>query len=413
MKNALRIGILWLLLAAAARAGADGLVGVQRTGALSPAHLNARLHAVFGTQSPAPATQPVALYAVRYRSANVKGRPCILSGLLALPQGGAPRGLVVFAHGTTADRRLSPSRFGGAVRPPEAEAALLAFASGGYAVAMPDYLGLGVDKEVHPYPFGNLNSRSATDLIGPARDAARRLHTAVGPRLFITGYSEGGAVALWAVRNLEQKPGALYRVSAAAPMAGPYDLSVTTARSLIAPSSDPKLFVAHLYLLSYLLHSAHKEDGLRLSKYVHPVLGAVIAHVFDKGLSDADIVKRLVVTAALCGAKNSMARITTAHLRRVLSAGDGTDPLMRALQAADCCDWSPRTPLLLICLHNDALVPPENTAKTLSLMRARGVGPQTVQAFVIQTPGLDHGSAVMPSLARARRFFDSRPSGNK
>ena len=397
---------LLLLFALTLPAEASGLISCEKTGTLTAAHLNGRLQTVFGPLAPAPASRAAHLYALRYYSHNAKGRRVTLSGLLALPDGGATRGLVLFNHGMTADRSLSPSRFDGKVNSPEVEAAVLAFVSGGYAVAMPDYLGLGVDQGVHPYPLGKVNCLSAIDLLEPAREAARRLNAPVGPRLFVAGYSEGGAVALWTVRTLEQTPGV--RIAAAAPMAGPYDLTGAMAHSLTAPTTDPKVFAARLYLLAYLLNSVHKEDGVKLTNYVVPVMAAAIVSVFGKNLSDEAIIKRLALVATLRGARNSVERITTPRFQTVLNTTDLTDPVLRELDKSNCFDWLPRTKLCLICLESDRIVVPENTNKALKAMQARGAGPATVQESVIRDPSLNHLTALVPSLVQARRFFDEQ-----
>ena len=397
---------LLLLMMLTVPARATGLVGCVQTGTLTAAHLNQRLQTVFGPLAPGPMTHSVSLYALHYQSHDAKGHRVTLSALLALPDGGAPRGLVLFNHGTTADRALSPSRFDGKPNSPEVEAAMLAFVSGGYAVAMPDYLGLGIDRGVHPYPLAKVNCLSAIDLLEPARDAGRRLGAAVGPRLFVSGYSEGGAVALWTVRRLEETAGA--RITAAATMAGPYDLTGATAHSLVAPTTNQKVFAARVYFLAYLLNSVHKEDGVKMTNYVVPVMAAAIVSVFGKNLSDEAIIKRLALAATLRGARNSVERITTRRLQKALKTTDLSDPVMQELSKNNCLDWLPRTKLRLICLASDGIVVPENTHKALGAMRARGAGPGTVQEFVIHDPGLNHATALIPSLIQARRFFDDQ-----
>ena len=406
----MRTIILWTLaiLALTGAVCAEPLVSVHKNGTISAAQFNARLKAVYGPLAPASATGPTDLYKIRYNSHDGKGRPVILSGLLTLPRGGAAKGLVVFAHGTIADRRLSPSRFTKVGKESEAEAAVLAFGSGGYAVVMPDYPGLGDDAGVHPYPLGRVNSVSVIEMIGPARTAARRQNIAVGPKLFLSGYSEGGAVALWAVRKLGEKPYASMQVTSAVPMSGPYDLTGATAQSLIAPTTNQAIFAARLYLLSYLLHSVYKADGVKLTTYVRPALAAVIVRVFDHGLTDEQIIKRLALSATLLGARNSVDRITTPYFLRVLHSVDASDPVIRDLLQNNCTDWSPHTKLLLICLQSDGIVVPANTHKAIQAMRARGVGADVVQEFVIEDSRLNHATAIIPALARARRFFDGK-----
>ncbi len=382
------------------------MVICSKNGTMSEAYFNQRLKTTFGNLAPASVSGPADLHKIHYESQSEKGQRIILSGLLVLPRLGAPKGLVVFNHGTTADRTLSPSRFVGSSKSPEVELAALAFASGGYAIAMPDYLGLGDDKGSHPYPLGTVNSLSAVDIIVPARTAARRLGITVGPRLFVSGYSEGGAVAMWTVRRLEQKPASPYRVSAAALMSGPYDLSDTTVQSTVASGANSTLFAARLYLLAYMMHSLQKSGAIQLNQYFGPAMASVVSRVFDKGYTDEEIIKRLGVAAAMFGAKNSLDRITTTRFRDALRTGDPADPAIRALRENDCYDWMPRTKILLTCLQSDSVVMPANTQKAITAMRARGVKSDVVRDFVIKDSSLNHATAAIPSLMLARRFFD-------
>jgi len=160
--------------------------------------------------------------------------------------------------------------------------------------------------------------------------------------------------------------------------------------------------------LAYLLNSVHREDGIKVTDYVVPVMAAVIVNVFGKNLSDEAIIKRLALAATLRGARNSVGRITTGRFQTVLRTTDLADPVLRELQTNNCFDWSPRTKLCLICLESDGIVVPENTHKALKAMRARRVGPETLQEFVIHDPSLNHATALVPSLAQARRFFDKQ-----
>ncbi len=75
----------------------------------------------------------IELHKVSYRSRDEKNRAVVLTGLVALPRGGAPKGLIIFNHGTIVNSALAPSRFTGKSNASEAELAVLAFASGGYA----------------------------------------------------------------------------------------------------------------------------------------------------------------------------------------------------------------------------------------------------------------------------------------
>lgn len=382
------------------------LVSSTRIGTMTVAQVNREIQKRFGT-SVSPTAQALDLYKISYRSSDEKNRAVVLSGLVVLPRGGAPNGLVVFNHGTIVNSTLAPSRFTGKSNSSEAEIATLAFASGGYAVAMPDYLGLGDHKGAHPYPLGAANSLSAVDIIEPARAVAMRQNTKVGSRLFVTGYSEGGATAMWTVRDLEQKSGALYDITAAAPASGSYDLSDTTRKWLIASPTNQEEFVIRLYLTSYMAYYFHKSTGVKLTEYFKPSMAFTISQAFKGNISDENIIKRLALAAILMRSKNSLDNVITARFKKALETLDASDPVIREMQKSDVYDWSPRTKMLLISLQGDKVVDPANTEKTMRTMRRRGVRADTLRQYVMRDTKLNHITAIAPALAQARRFFDN------
>jgi len=181
---------------------ADNLVSSSRNGSLSARQINERSAALFKKIAPKPATTAIDFYKVHYRSLNEQSRPVVLTGLVILPRGRAPKGLVIFNHGTIFNRQLSPSRYVGQTDFGETVPALLAFASGGYAIAMPDYLGMGNNKNPHPFPLGSLNSRSAIDLIAPARAFRRAgkwrlVHDYSSPAIPKAAASRCGRLGSW------------------------------------------------------------------------------------------------------------------------------------------------------------------------------------------------------------------------
>jgi dienelactone hydrolase len=380
-------------------------------GAMTVAEVNRGIEKVFGT-AVSPTARGLDLYKINYRSTDEKNNPVVLSGLIVLPRGGAPNGLVIFNHGTIVSSKLAPSRFTGKANKSEAEAATLAFASGGYAVAMPDYLGLGDDRGAHPYPLAAVNSLSAVDIIEPARYLAARQNTQIGARLFVTGYSEGGAVAMWTVRDLEKKSGAIYNVSAAAPASGPYDLSGTTRKWLLAPPTGEEEFVIRLYLTAYMAYYFHKSSGVKLTEYFKPAMALTVSLNFKGNISDEDLIVRLAVAAALMRPKKSLVNVLKPSFVQALETLYSSEPAMRAMQKSDCYDWSPRTKMLLINLLGDKVVDPANTEKAFQTMQQRGVGANILRRYQIEDTSLTHLTAMAPAMAQARRFFDGKFAGD-
>ncbi|MCT7660899.1 lipase family protein [Mycobacterium deserti] len=131
---------------------------------------------------------------VVYRSTSGDtGAPTEVSGSVFAPLGAPPPGgwpVIVFAHGTTGiNEPCAPSLSATLLN---MTGPVIAFIRNGYAVAMPDYQGLGADG-VHPYP----DSRTAgLNLIDSVR-ALRHTFADVSKRWAAVGGSQGGG-AVWA-----------------------------------------------------------------------------------------------------------------------------------------------------------------------------------------------------------------------
>ncbi len=395
--------VLMFASAVSVSAQSNNLIASSLNGQMTAAQINRRAKMAFG-DSVTTADKIVELYKITYRSLNDKNAPVIVSGLVALPKNDAPKGLVVFNHGTTADRQRSPSLYNGEANASETELAILAFASGGYAVAMPDYLGLGDEKGFHPYPLGAVNSVSAIDIIIPARALARQKNVALDAKLFVTGYSEGGGVAMWTARDLERKSSvAQYRLTASAPLSGPYDLSGTTRKWLLAPTKEAEPFLTRLYLLSFMAQYFHKNRGAKLTDYFKPAMALTVAQAYKTNRKDEDIIKRLGVAAVLMRAGNSLENVITPRFKKALEQFDRSDSVINELQKNDAYDWTPRTPMLLVNLEGDAIVDAGSTEKAFETMKNRS---NLVRQYVIKDASLNHITAAAPAILQARLFFD-------
>ena len=395
----------------AAGVSAQRLVSNVSNGTLRPNVVGARLNEIFKNAPLAANSPQIELRKIVYTTIDVKGRSVNVSGLVAWPTGGAPNGLVVFCHGTIQDRRNSPSKWTGKPNGSEAETATYAFATGGYAVVIPDYLGLGDHQAAHPYPLNVTNARSARDSIVPARMLAMQTGYKIGPKLYVTGYSEGGGIAMALTRDLQGLNSSGYQVEKSAPASGPYDVTDTTRDFMLVDGTDTLGFGVRLYLLSYATYYFRKEHGVKITNYFKPTMANSIWLNYNSTVSDENLIKRLVITATLMRAKNSMKNVLTPEFISRLERLDKSDPLIAELAKQDVYDWSPRTPMLLINLEGDGVVDPRNTEKAFRTMRARGIGRDKLRRYIIPGEGLNHVIAVPNAMSAARKFFDEGFAG--
>ncbi len=168
-------------------------------------------------------------YYIQYDTVGGKGEATTASGALMVPTGGGaqcsgPRPIVLYAHGTSADRSLNIADI---TNPGNTEGALIAamFAAQGYIVVAPNYAGYDTSTlTYHPYLDADQQSKDMIDALTAARTAlphTMTTSTTDDGRLFITGYSEGGHVAMATHRAMQA---AGMTVTASAPMSGPYAL---------------------------------------------------------------------------------------------------------------------------------------------------------------------------------------------
>jgi len=155
-----------------------------------------------------------------------------VSGGLIMPQGidkTKLRGVVVYFHGTTFNKSAVPSNYS-----TEAQLCAELFASQGYVVVAPDYIGQGVDwKNVHPYVlYPQVSAKTAVDMLTAVKPliASQYQLTDDDPalKLFSVGYSEGGAYSLWLNSFISATPAVLdpfYRLTHSVGLEGAYNTS--------------------------------------------------------------------------------------------------------------------------------------------------------------------------------------------
>lgn len=185
----------------------------------------------------------------RYRTVGGVGEPTNASGALMIPSGSpaacsGPRPLMIYAHGTTAYRNYNladitqtdPGNGDGAG---EGLSVAAMYAAQGYIVVASNYAGYAdSDLPYHPYLNADQQSADVIDSLPAARrvldDGERGRATSASGKLFVTGYSQGGFVAMATHRALQA---AGVDVTAAAPGSGPYALAAT-ADALIQGEVD-------------------------------------------------------------------------------------------------------------------------------------------------------------------------------
>ena len=342
-----------------------------------------------------PPVCDIAIYHIEYETVGGQNEPTTASAALLVPVGIDPRcrgdrPIVLYAHGTTTNRAFNLADLSD---PANTEGFLLVtfFASQGDIVVAPNFAGYDTSSlPYHPYLVADQQSKDMIDALTAARTAlplASALVTHDSGRLFITGYSQGGFVAMATHRALQAlgQP-----VTASAPLSGPYALAafvdaifegevssnatVTSAFLINAYqnsyaniySSPTDVFMApyasgiqHL-LPTDIARSQLYAEG-KLPKFAmfsasapDPAYAAMtpattpisLAPVFALGFGSGNLISndyRLsYLTDAVQHPDGGFPTITTG-----VAAASPTLAFRQALKANDLRDWSPTAPVLL------------------------------------------------------------------
>jgi hypothetical protein len=296
--------------------------------------------------------------------------------------------LVSYQHGTLIRTSDAPSvaanvqeRFPG-----------IGFASTGYAVVIPDYLGLGMSLGLHPYHHAWSEATVCLDLLRAARTWCASNNVPLNGQLFLGGYSQGGHVTMALHREIEAFHTNEFQITASAPMAGAYDLSGVTAEDMLSGRAMP-----NPYYFLYLLGAY--QEVYRLTNSLSDLLAApydtTLPPLLDGNTSSGTI-------------NSAMTNKITLVLRPELLAAfqaNPRHPLRLALQDNDLYRWTPKAPMRLYHCRADEDVIFANSEVALASFHARGA--THVELHDPDPTVTSHSAGAIPALLAARDWFET------
>lgn len=143
------------------------------------------------------------------------------------------KGVIIYFHGT----QTSKADVGSNINYAGTQVVAALFASQGYIVVIPDYVGMGVDWEhVHPYVIYPIpNVQAGLDMLTAVKTAIQDKYSFINPeviKLHSLGFSEGGAYSLWFNTYVHDNPSTLdnfYLLTHSIGLEGAYSAQVTSA----------------------------------------------------------------------------------------------------------------------------------------------------------------------------------------
>lgn len=169
----------------------------------------------------------VKVTSIQYNTVGGKGEAATASAAVMIPSGTAAgctgaRPVLLYGHGTTIDKGFDMSQV---TTNGEAGLVMTMYAAQGFIVVAPNYTGYaGSNLPYHPYLNAEAQSSDMIDALRAARNVFSSLGGIASTKLFISGYSQGGHVAMATHRAMQTSFASEFTVTASGPMSGPYAL---------------------------------------------------------------------------------------------------------------------------------------------------------------------------------------------
>jgi hypothetical protein len=304
------------------------------------------------------AMHDVTFYRITYRTVYM-GQPIDTRGLLILPNGVDSVHLLMYCHGTYLPiealellTKVTPSEYTGEKDDyAEVHNEGLVFASAGYSVFMPDYIGYGktVGKD-HPYAMYREMFESNIDGLLAVKQFLKTNGFFYNNNLFITGWSQGGGACLSAHRLVQEKYSSDFTVVASSSLAGPHNYAhfVDYVCSKRSEHINISLLVSwSIYAMNKFYHIRRPADQI----WSYPVYDQRSSLVPPSNIPD-EIFKHFFISHII----------------------DGTDKSMRDAMNDNSfhANWKPVGKVFLHHAEDDQVVPYFNSEDAYNGLMAQG-----------------------------------------
>jgi poly(3-hydroxybutyrate) depolymerase len=381
----------------------------------------------FGSYVTGTPTCAITAYTLKYHTIDSLAADTSASTAIYVPSGSDPacqggRPVMLYAHGTSVQKSTDMSSLSS--NEPLLIAAL--FAAQGYIVVAPNYVGYsGSTAGYHPYLDATQQAADMIDALRAARSVFTGISANASSRLMVTGYSQGGFVAMATQRAMQTQFPAEFAVTAAAPLSGPYALTLF-GDSIFngAPTTGSAGFIpmlinagqhagAKLYSSTSDIYEPKYAAGIEDLLPGTQSLSALVAagKLPNDVLFAADSLPQTVGYSSFFGAdhliKTSYRDSYLADLKANPCNASSLTPLSckpaqslrQWLLKNDLRTYTPNVPMFLCGGDADPLVPYANTAYTTAYFRA-----QNAASLQLTVLNVDDSALSGPYLSTRAQF---------
>lgn len=329
------------------------------------------------------AKDSVDVYEILYNSHYPTGESVVASGLYFLPRSQkTDLPLLCYDHGSELRRARKVANTG------EQTIAYI-FASDGYAVAMPDYFGLGESEKDQIYMNANAEAVASVDMLLAVKELNPVLGYQLNDKLFVSGYSQGGHAAMATHKLLQEKYANEFPVTASSPMSGPYDLLTT-----VDEAKDKEYGTPSFLMLLVKSYYDVEKPGANFAEVLKFPYDSVIPPLLDGNYSLWDVDKHLPMVAYRA--------LKEEFVNDYLTNPD--NGFKKYLASNNVFDWKPEAPMQLCYCNSDESVNYRNSFTAYQTMAKNG----SKDVFLrMAGKKFRHESCALFAVVYTKMFFDS------
>ncbi len=333
-----------------------------------------------------PTDYEVDVHRVVYTTPDVDGSPTTASGLICLPsQDSCALPMMAYLHGTKVKKDDTFYYLNG-----EWSLGVIT-ATSGYAMCLPDYLGLGNSPGIHPYQHAQSEATASIDILRACRIICDEQGIPLNDQLFLVGYSQGGHSVMATHRMIQEELSNEFTVTASAPGSGPYDMSGEQL-DMVA-SFDP---YAQPGYLPYLIQSYQHVYG-----NLYDSIQQIYIPPYDVTLPP--LLDGNYTMGQLNAAMPSVPRLIFQQEYQDAFFSDTLHPAFLALKDNNVYNWVPEAPVMFNYCRSDEEVTYLNTVVASEYMI--NAGALDIQVIERDT-ALGHFECAQPSILFSKLWFD-------
>jgi len=340
-------------------------------------------------------------YKISYTTQGINGKPIRASGLIVIPDKRPSDGLSVISdsHGTTSYNHYVPTEW-----PRQASYAkqlqrpdIIYSSLGGFITARADYPGYGDSNSIrHPYLLKKYLVSDSLDFLRAVKIFAHKNHIKLNNKLFISGYSEGGFVAMALLKAIKEQSFDAFRLMAGAPMAGPYDMPALTDAIMREAQMDVPAYTA------FTLYAYGQEN------HVDP--HTVFSKKYADYLIDRFTLKDKTIAQINCNLPESLDGEKGLLRNDFIQAyrNRSSHWLRRTARQNDVSDWKPSVPIRLIHCRGDDVIPYAVAQSTLAKMQKHGARNVDLITADTKAKPLPHLKCSLYAYLKASEWFEEQ-----